>query len=91
MAKTSILFSSNPVKDHPFVEIALAVEDHASNGFFCYQKWSCEHCQSRQMMPNANVLYKTGKCQECGKITDIVKNGCNYLRSSGRIPEELLK
>lgn len=30
-------------------------------------------------MDEPNVLYKSGSCDKCGHITDIEKQGCNYL------------
>jgi hypothetical protein len=30
-------------------------------------------------MPNPNVLYTHGNCEECQKQTDIRIKGCNYL------------
>jgi hypothetical protein len=26
-----------------------------------------------------NVFYKTGRCEECGHITNIKEDGCNYM------------
>lgn len=44
-----------------------------------FQKFSCEHCGSRQTMAEANKLYASGVCEECGKSTDIKARGCNYM------------
>jgi len=44
-----------------------------------YQKFTCDGCGSRQTMGDPNVWYATGKCEECGTITDIEKHGCNYV------------
>lgn len=44
-----------------------------------YQKFTCDGCGVRQTMAVANVFYKHGKCQECDFITNIERNGCNYL------------
>jgi hypothetical protein len=30
-------------------------------------------------METPNVFHKTGSCDQCGHITDIEKQGCNYL------------
>lgn len=30
-------------------------------------------------MEEPNVLYKTGTCCQCGHLTDIEKQGCNYM------------
>jgi hypothetical protein len=30
-------------------------------------------------MEEPNTFYTTGSCDNCGHVTDIAKNGCNYL------------
>ncbi len=44
-----------------------------------YQKWTCDHCGSRQTMGEKNVFFTSGTCEECKKVTDIAAKGCNYL------------
>jgi hypothetical protein len=29
-------------------------------------------------MPDPNVLYTAGKCEECGAVTDLRKHGCSH-------------
>ena len=65
--------------DYPLSEIAEAVERLAGKGWECYQKFTCEKCGERLTMEPANTLYTSGKCDKCGHLTDIKKNGCNYL------------
>jgi len=65
--------------DHPFSVIEAAVKVHAAAGRLCYQKYTCEKCKQRLTMEEPNVLYKTGSCETCGHVTDIEKQGCNYL------------
>jgi len=77
--------------DFPFDEIAKAVEDHAKQGALCFQKWSCAHCKARQTMSLPNVLYRQGKCEECGKITQIDEQGCNYMLMLSSSPENQKK
>lgn len=48
-----------------------------------YQKFSCDNCMARQTMPDANVFYVLGICEECGYVTDIKKTGCNYMVTYG--------
>jgi hypothetical protein len=43
-----------------------------------FQQFNCAGCGIKQTMPDPNVLYTHGKCEECGAITDIEKHGCNY-------------
>lgn len=30
-------------------------------------------------MEEPNILYKAGTCDKCGHVTDIEKQGCNYM------------
>jgi len=65
--------------DYPWEEIIPAVIELVKEGHDVYQKWTCEHCGSRQSMDEANKFYTEGMCEECKKITNIQKNGCNYM------------
>jgi len=65
--------------NYPLEQIAAEVGDKIKNGGNIYQKFTCAHCGSRQTMDVPNVLYTSGKCEECGKITDVKKTGCNYM------------
>lgn len=42
-----------------------------------HQKWTCQHCHSRQTMQKPNQFFRSGRCEECGEATIIKK--CNYL------------
>jgi hypothetical protein len=65
--------------DYPWDVIVKGVEEQIAKGRQIFQKWSCDHCGSRQGMPVPNVLYLTGECEECGKTTNIKARGCNYM------------
>jgi len=65
--------------DHPFEEIVFYINYLASKGWECYQKFSCEKCHARLTVDEANTIYETGTCDQCGHVSDIRKNGCNYL------------
>lgn len=71
-------------KNHPFLEVHKVAEEWMKKGARVHQKFTCEHCGSRQTMAEANVWYTTGRCEECGKITNIVKTGCNFLLHIGK-------
>jgi hypothetical protein len=70
-------------KNFPFKEIETAVKDRIREGYIVHQKFTCDGCGSRQTISKSNVLYKLGKCEECGHVTDIEKRGCNYLLITG--------
>ena len=67
------------IKDYPFTEIAEAIWKHAMDGNECFQKFTCANCGTRLTIDEPNVMYRTGHCDKCGHITDIEKQGCNYL------------
>lgn len=75
----SALVVLKPQKDHPFGVILAAAKKHAEAGRLCYQKFSCSKCGQRLTMETPNVFHRTGSCDQCGHITDIEKQGCNYL------------
>ena len=41
-------------------------------------------CGTKQTMPDANVFYKLGKCEECQRVTDIEADGCNFCAVMSR-------
>lgn len=65
--------------DYPLQECADAAEKLAAKGLFVFQKFTCDGCGSRQTMDTPNQFFTSGKCEECGTVTDIKKKGCNYL------------
>lgn len=70
-------------KDAPkkveFYECAKGANEQILNGNTIHQKFWCSGCGEAQHMEKANAFYTQGKCEECGHITDIIKDGCNYL------------
>lgn len=44
-----------------------------------YQKFTCDGCGTRLTMPEANVWYQTGTCDQCSTVTDIAKKGCGFV------------
>jgi ribosomal protein L37AE/L43A len=66
--------------DYPFSVIEEAVREVLKKGdTTIHQKFTCAKCGARQTMEEPNVLYLLGKCEECGHVTDIKAQGCNYL------------
>jgi hypothetical protein len=49
-----------------------------SPGIEIFQQFNCAACGAKQTMPDPNVLYTAGKCEECGAITNLKERGCNY-------------
>lgn len=40
-------------------------------GSLVWQKWTCGHCGSRQIMDEPNTFYASGTCEACGKVSTI--------------------
>jgi hypothetical protein len=79
---------------HPFEDVAANANRKIREGWTVYQQWNCRHCGSKQTMPDANVFYKLGKCEECNRVTDIEAEGCNFMATagvSGDVMQSLLK
>jgi hypothetical protein len=71
--------SRSQAKNYPFYECVEAADKLIQRGALVYQKFTCSNCGVRQTMPDANVFYKKGLCEECKSVTDIEHDGCNYL------------
>jgi hypothetical protein len=65
--------------DHPFYDVARTALKVMQGGATIHQKWSCEKCGVRQHMPDPNKFFTHGKCEKCNHVTDLVKQGCNYM------------
>jgi hypothetical protein len=81
----------NHPDDGNFWTIADEVERAISLGATCFQKFTCEACLARETMTEPNVLYKTGRCDECGHVTDLEQKGCGFMLVSSSDPVEHAK
>jgi hypothetical protein len=77
--------------DHPFLDVAVQAERLIEEGAYVFQKCTCAGCSARQTMATANVFYRTGSCEECGHVTDIEAQGCNYVAVMGQDSEQLAR
>lgn len=68
---------------HRFDDVVDNAERKIADGWDVFQQWNCAHCGAKQTMPDKNKFYIGGKCEECGKVTDIRKDGCNFMAVSG--------
>jgi hypothetical protein len=78
---------------HPFDDVVKNAIGKIDEGWTVYQQWSCAHCGVKQTMLDENKFFLSGRCEECGKITNIKKHGCNFMatHSSGPIKDILDK
>lgn len=49
------------------------------NGGLVWQKFTCIHCGSRQMLDTPNMFFEHGTCEECGMETCIHEQGCGLM------------
>jgi hypothetical protein len=71
------------MKLYPFYDCMKAADQHIAKGAKIYQQFNCAGCGVKQTMDEANVFHKLGKCEECGHITNIERDGCNYMLTFG--------
>lgn len=67
------------MKLHPFADTALKASQMMERGAIIHQQFNCEHCGIKQTMAEPDKFFEQGECEECGKVTDLKKNGCNFM------------
>jgi hypothetical protein len=75
--------------DHPFDKVARDAAAKVRDGFTIYQKFTCAGCGNRLTIDVPNQFFETGACDNCDAITDIKKQGCNYLLMTTPVSEIL--
>jgi hypothetical protein len=65
--------------DHPFEAVLRTAQAAANRGAETYQKFTCSNCRLRQGFDEANHWWTHGRCERCNTITNIYKQGCNYI------------
>jgi hypothetical protein len=66
-------------KDFPFDECMAAAKQLALDGALVHQKWTCDGCGDRVTANHPNTWTEFGHHEDCGHVTNIRKNGCNYM------------
>lgn len=67
------------MKNYPIYQCMITAQEYVSAGHEIYQKFQCEKCKAENYMEEPNNFYEAGKCEDCGHITNLIENGCNYL------------
>jgi hypothetical protein len=67
-----------------FTDVVKNAQSKTAEGWSTYQQFNCAHCHMKQTMPDADVFHKKGRCTECGQITDIERDGCNFMATFDR-------
>jgi len=70
--------------DFPFFDVVAEADKAIEQGGTVYQKFTCAGCGNRLTMETPNVFHRTGSCDSCNVITNIVQRGCNYMLVMGR-------
>jgi hypothetical protein len=74
------------VKDYndlPFREASDQAEALTKKGYTIWQRWTCDHCGSRQTMEKENRFFIGGICEECNRVTNITKCGFSAMVTLG--------
>jgi hypothetical protein len=76
--------SKKKYNDFPFDECTKAAHAYAKQGCIVIQKWTCAGCGAR-LQGSPFHWTENGRCDEadgkmgCGHVTNIRKQGCNYM------------
>jgi hypothetical protein len=70
---------------YPWDEVIVEAERRLNKGFNVYQQFNCAKCGAKQTMEVPNTFYRKGTCEECRHMTDIEKDGHNYMAISKNV------
>jgi len=79
------------MKLYPWQQVIDNAESKMIPGVLIFQQFNCEHCGQKLTMETPNHFHRKGTCDQCGKETDIEKNGHNFmlqLTNKGLTPEQ---
>jgi transcription elongation factor Elf1 len=66
-------------RDYPLDEILKGAAEKIAEGWTVHQKFTCVGCGNRLTVEEPNEIHATGTCDNCDAVTDIRKQGCNYM------------
>ena len=66
-------------RDFPFEAMWKQAQELVESGITVYQKFTCVGCGNRLTMDVPNQFFEQGTCDNCDAVTDIRRQGCNYL------------
>lgn len=75
--------ATHKMKLYPFQVCAISANERITRGYTIHQQFLCSACGAKQTMDVPNTLYTSGKCEECGHVTNIEADGCNYMLTVG--------
>jgi hypothetical protein len=66
-------------KDYPLLDCVAKADELVKRGCRVYQKFTCSGCGKRLTIETPNVFHTQGTCDNCSAITNIARQGCNYM------------
>lgn len=72
---------------YPFNDVLKQADAAIAKGAQAFQQFTCSGCGAKQTMEEPDTFYTSGKCEECGHITDIRTDGCNFMVIAGGMPK----
>lgn len=64
---------------HPFDDVVKAARKRMLEGWKIHLQFNCAHCGVKQTFAEKNYFSASGRCEACGKLTDLQKDGCNFM------------
>ena len=64
---------------HPFDAVIANARQKMTEGWRVHLQFNCARCGVKQTFAEENYLSKTGRCEECGHITSLENDGCNFM------------
>jgi hypothetical protein len=68
---------------HPFDEVVANARQRMSEGWEIHLQFNCAYCGTKQTFAEKNYFSGRGACEECGRVTSLMTNGCNFMAMKG--------
>lgn len=72
---------------YPIAECRRKADRIIKDGGTIFQQFMCANCGEKNTVDKKNTFYATGKCEDCGHVTNLVNEGCNYMAIYSRRQE----
>lgn len=72
------------MKLFPFGDVVANARQKMKQGWIVHLQFNCSGCGAKQTFGEENYLSETGRCEECGVVTSLKKDGCNLMLISRR-------
>lgn len=67
------------MKLHPFDDVIASARQRMLEGWTVHLQFNCAQCGVKQTFAEENYLSASGQCEECGHITSLQRDGCNFM------------